>query len=154
MLAWNIMLTIIVVFMGLALLVVYSDLYKWIGKLDKLLKYNPYDLVTSRYHRDGGSNPYDSTPEFIKGIKNMAAELDRPFNSYGISKNLNELDCRVDRIAEDLGGHDNRLDEYDSNIRAIRSSVEELDSELTRRVDNLEKFCYGTMEVDNATEGS
>ena len=156
MLATIILLTLAVIAEFIVIIVFIPDFYEDHKKLDKFFNYNPYANYRSIMAEREDYSPYDDTPAFIKGIKNMVKELERPSysNANYIQKKIEDTECRIDNLADDFFGHDNRLDNYDSDIKTIRSSVEELDSELTRRVDNLEKFCYGTKEADNATEGS
>lgn len=146
MLVWNILLTVAVVVEAIIFTVTNKDLYTWIDKFDKLMSYNPYN-VGFRFKKKE-KDPYDSTPEFIEGIKSMVEELERPQRPYTVRynpdvsvKRIEELEDRVDTIAECAGAHDDRLDEHESEI-----------TELNRRVDNLEKYCYGTKEKDDGAD--
>ena len=118
MLVWNILLTLALAIETVVIWTMYDylsdDLYTWIGKFEKLISYNPYNWGFRKKEK----NPYDSTPEFIEGIKAMAEELERPMN--------------------------HRIVRYNQDIDSIQ--------EQNRRIDNLEKYCYGTKEKDDAAD--
>lgn len=151
MLVWNIILTFALIVEAIVIAIMWDDLYHWITKLDRLLSYNPYNVGFRKKEK----NPYDSTPEFIEGIKSMVEEIERPKRPYTVRYNpdvsvrrIEELEDRVDAIAEDAGGYDNRLDDHDSEINTVKDSIQE----QNRRIDNLEKYCYGTKEKDDGTD--
>ncbi len=133
MLAWLIVISVFCAILVIAYYHVIKELNDYCTKTDRLLNFDPFIDYSNPYHgkRLKSEDPYDSTPVFIMGIKNMVEEMDRytrrptiRYNSKVDYTTFEDLESRVDSIADDVGGMDNRLDELDSDIRSLKERVD------------------------------
>lgn len=139
MLAAIIVLSVVVSALIIFVQTARSKIDRMEKKLNDLLNYDPYtgDSVIE-YKRLCSRKPYDTKPEFIKGIDAMVEELNRSWRNrinYGrrydgvTQDTFDRLEERVDNIADTVIRLHNRINILEAQVKAINGD-KKLDDEL------------------------
>jgi len=142
MLAAVIVLSVAVAVLIIFVQTAWSKIDRMQKKLNDLLNYDPYtgDSI-SEYKRLCSRKPYDTKPEFIKGIDAMVEELNRSWRNRvnyggrydGVTQDaveaFDKLDKRVDNIEYTICRFGSRIDELEARVKAINSD-KKLDDEF------------------------
>lgn len=132
MLAWMIILTVALIAVIIFDVPAAKEICRLRTELHKLLNCNPYSSISHGHTVYRSSvikevkDTYDSTPEFVKGIKDMLEDIESlhklptyrtRYTGTGIDERSFELlEERVDNIADSVVGMENRIDELENDI--------------------------------------
>lgn len=139
MLAAIIILSVVVAALIVFIQTAWSKIDRMEKKLNDLLNYDPYNGDSiSEYKRLCSRKPYDTKPEFIKGIDAMVEELNRSWRNrvnYGrrydgvTQDTFDRLEERVDSIADTVSRLHNRINILEAQVKAINGD-KKMDDEL------------------------